>query len=126
MKISNPNVIIFDGDCGLCNAFRKFVKQLDKNNLLLFRPYQNRKYLKKYRISQDEAGKELYLIKANNEIFKGSIAVFKVITFLPSFWKALGQVGVVFSPIIEPFYRIIANKRHFISQKLGMTACTKQ
>ncbi|MHA1982934.1 MAG: DCC1-like thiol-disulfide oxidoreductase family protein, partial [Candidatus Hodarchaeales archaeon] len=59
-------LIIYDGECGICNELKFRITRYDKIKKLKFVPYQ--KYDK---ISKDLTSKSIYLITSDKQIFTG-------------------------------------------------------
>ena len=125
--INKTYPVIYDGDCGFCQATVNLVKKLDWLNRFEFIPFQNENVFKKYvYLIKEKCKKEIFLIKGdlrNKKNYYGGydafkwISLFLPITFLVSwvfFLPGVVQIGRI-------VYRVVAENRHKI--KLGDKVC---
>jgi predicted DCC family thiol-disulfide oxidoreductase YuxK len=120
------DVVIFDGDCGICNATREWAEARDRAGHLRFVPFQSADLdAVSPGLTAGMAGRMAWLITSGGRRFGGARAIFMILTRLPGVWPLLGAVGA-FPPVnllCEPFYRVIAANRSRISGWLGLTHC---
>ncbi len=108
-------IIIFDGNCILCNSFYKWLLRNDKKNCFLFTNTQSEFYSKNSNI--DKSKDSIIVITNNNKILYESDAVAYI------FRKTKTQLAIrilisIFPKFISNFfYRIIAKNRYKIFGK---------
>lgn len=119
-------IVIYDGDCGICNALRVKITTRDPYNRLRFIPYQSPDWLTLIpEPGLEQVQQAVYFRSSGGEIFSGAAAIFQIMQRVPGCWRIWGQilafpVGVFFA---EPIYRLIANHRARISRWLGLASC---
>jgi predicted DCC family thiol-disulfide oxidoreductase YuxK len=116
-------LVIFDGDCGLCQAARRWVQQRDRQGRLRFVAYQVA--CLPPGLTAEQAAQALYLLAPDGRRYRGARAVFETLRNLPGWWGLLGTVGALppLSLLAEPFYRLVARHRAAVSRRLGLTQC---
>ena len=112
--------VIYDGDCGFCQATVEVIKKLDWFQRFNFAPFQKEGVLKKHNsLTKEMCEKEIYLCEENRDKKKyyGGYDAFKImslyipVTFLISWFFFLP--GVV--QMGRSSYKKIASNRHLIS-----------
>ena len=119
--------VIYDGDCGFCQATVSFVKKFDWLNKFQFIPFQEQNVFKKYtHLTKENCEKEIYLIKGDVGDVKnyyGGYDAFKIMTlFLPVTF--LISWFFFLPPVVQMgrmVYKMVAKNRHRI--KLGDKVC---
>lgn len=115
--------VIYDGDCGFCEATVNLIKKLDWVKKFKFVPFQNKSVFKEYKqLTEEMCKKEIFLIKPNGNYYGGYdafriVCVFLPLTFIISwifFLPGITQIG-------RAVYKVIARNRHKI--KIGSNAC---
>src|SRR5262245_43489513 len=109
-----PDIVIFDGDCGICNATREWSEARDIHKHLKFVPFQTANLgAISPGLTDDMASRMAWLITVDGVRVGGARAVFTILSRLPGIWKIVGTIGAfpLFSLICEPFYRIVARNR---------------
>lgn len=126
MTASPHATVLFDGDCGVCQALKQFAESHDTTGHLTFTPFQTADLENlSPGLTREMAGQALYFIRADGQRFRGARAVFETMKHLSGLW---GPVGAALSlPLLswlaEPFYRLFARHRTRISQLLGLDRC---
>ena len=113
-------LIIYDGQCGICNELKHRITNLDEENRLKFIPYQ--KYDK---IPRELTSRSMYLITGDKQVFKGAKAVLVTMLYLKGTTKFIGDIllKIKFNVFLEPFYSFISRFRGKISNFLGYSVC---
>jgi len=116
-------IVIYDGDCGFCQAAVDLIRKFDWLQKFKFVPYQKDDILKNYSfLTPEMCEKEMYLVQPNGKYYGGYDA-FKImslylpLTFLISwffFLPGIVQMGRI-------VYKAIAANRHKI--RLGNKMC---
>lgn len=130
---TEPITVIYDGDCGFCDATRRFFERLDPDHQFRWFPSQ-RTVLEKFGISEDMARDRVYLV-AGDRVLGGFRAFRSMLLYNPAAYVVtyvvLAAPGprdstfrnvlvaillVLFSPLFTPvgeaIYRILARNRH--------------
>jgi predicted DCC family thiol-disulfide oxidoreductase YuxK len=116
----NP-VILFDGECNLCNGWVQFVLKHDKKKIFRFGTLQRNasEYLSKIPRVSGKAIDSIYLIENGNFYFQ-SIAVLRILKLLGFPWS-IAYVFVIIPPFIRNhLYRFVAANRY---QWFGKREC---
>jgi predicted DCC family thiol-disulfide oxidoreductase YuxK len=110
--IANKPLILFDGDCGLCNKLVQFVIRRDKGHKFLFAPLQSKfgqAFLRQDGIFANDYESFIYI--TNNEIFKKSTAAFKLLKDLGGIWKVPYLFIILPKPLRDWVYKLVAKNR---------------
>ena len=123
---TEPEIVIFDGDCGICNETREWAEARDRDKRLRFVPFQIADLdALSPGLTYEQASRMAWFIPASGRRMGGARAIFMILTRLPGMWRIVGAVGA-FPPVsllCEPFYRIVAHNRSRISGWLGLNYC---
>lgn len=105
--------IFYDGGCGLCHGFVRFVVQRDARAQFTFAPLDGEHF--KAKIPTDEqAGlpDSVVVFTENEQLLTKSAAVLFVLTRMGGLWRVLASFGGVFpAPFLDFFYDGIARIR---------------
>ena len=119
-------IVLFDGDCGICNESRQWVEARDRDGRLRFIPYQVADLAAlSPGLTLERARRSAQVIFSDGRRVDGARAAFEVLRRLPGGWGVLGAIWGM-PPlwwIAEPFYRLIAAHRARISGWLGLDYC---
>lgn len=118
-------LVIYDGECGICNFLKEVIHSLDKSNNLKFISYHDPKLQPLVKISQKEASKSIYTITKRKEIFRGFKGILVLLSNLNRTHYFFAKFLIFFRLHLafEPVYYIIAKYRKKISTLLGLNAC---
>ncbi len=109
------SLILFDGDCLLCNRSIQYVLRKDKSKSFLFAPLQTQKVqqlLQSLNIKiKDNIPNSVILIE-DEKVYQESTAVLKIIARLSGAVKYLSVFRIVPKFIRNPIYRFIAQRRY--------------
>ncbi len=123
------DTIIFDGECGICNATCEWLEARDRERHLRVLPYQTADLdALSPGLSADMASRMAFYVTPDGRRVGGARAVFLSLKALAGFWRVVGTLGA-FAPVsllCEPFYRVIARNRSRISAWLGLSYCLVQ
>lgn len=116
-------IILFDGDCGICNKTQMWIRAKDRKNKFEIHPYQFYDY-SKFGLNENNVSNSVYVIK-ESEKYNRSRAVFEILKELPGFYGIIGSIlsNRLFEILCNPVYKIIAKNRAKISSMLGLNAC---
>ena len=117
---------VYDGTCGVCQAFMSYFKKRDVGGKLKFVAYQ---LADLNSISPDltekMADRAMYFVRTDGTRFGGARGIYEVLKRLPGLWGIFGAV-MAFSPLSilsEPLYRAFASNRYYVSRKMGLRKC---
>lgn len=125
----NPSIqgiVVYDGTCGVCQAFMDYFKKRDGGGKLEIIAYQ---LADLNRISpgltEKMADKSVYFVRKDGTRFGGARGVYEILKRLPGLWGLFGAVMAIppLSILSEPFYRAFASNRHYVSRKMGLREC---
>ncbi len=116
---NNKNLILlFDGECNLCNSTVQFVIKRDKLNRFSFATLQSKtgqQILKNHSLSQ--SGFDSFILMENNNLHQKSTVALKVAKKLGGGWK-LFYIFIIVPKFIRDFvYSLIAINRYKIFGK---------
>jgi predicted DCC family thiol-disulfide oxidoreductase YuxK len=115
--VNTPNhiVVLFDGDCTVCNRSIQFIALRDKKKIFQFAPLQSSKgieLLKDFSINPTQLNS--LVVKDGKKLFTHSTAVLQICKNLSGGWKLL-YLGVLIPRIIrDKLYTFVAERRHKI------------
>ncbi len=124
--VSETLLIIFDGNCGLCQAARRWAQRRDRQHRLAFVPYQAADLESLVPgLTAAQAAQALYAVAPDGRRLRGARAVFETLRYLPGWWGVVGTLGAwtPVSLLAEPCYRLVARHRARLSRWLGLTQC---
>ncbi|OLS23108.1 MAG: hypothetical protein HeimC3_26580 [Candidatus Heimdallarchaeota archaeon LC_3] len=124
-RLNKKALIIFDGNCGICNKLKNYFSKLDKNKKLKFVAYQDNKVKKYINISEELTSLSMYTITSDNEIFKGIQAILVSLLYLNNNLNIIAKILLKSKLylLLEPYYFFIARFRGKISSVLGYDHC---
>ncbi|MEJ1517465.1 thiol-disulfide oxidoreductase DCC family protein [Bacillus cereus] len=112
MGINTERIVLFDGECNVCDRSVQFIIKRDPIGLFKFASLQSdigKELLNKYNAPNDLSS--LVLIENNNCYLKSSAAL-RVTKNLKGAWKLLYLLLVVPKPLRDYFYSIMAKNRY--------------
>ena len=123
--MKNKNVVYFDGVCGLCNSFVRFLLKIDNHYQLKFTTLQGKtgqELLKKINFHKSDF--DTVIFQKNDQVYTRSTAVFEIFKTIGGFWKII--LVFKFLPILftDYFYRQIAKRRFRLFGKLNQCDIT--
>jgi predicted DCC family thiol-disulfide oxidoreductase YuxK len=113
MTDKHKAIVLFDGDCKLCNGSVQFIEKRDKYNRFKFVSLQSDKadeLLADYGLNAKDYNSVLLVSKG--KILTRSTAVINIARYLSGLWPLLYGLIVIPKFIRDPVYNLIANKRH--------------
>lgn len=112
------NMILYDGDCALCNSQVRFIRGRDKQKQFLFVPLQSeegRSMLRSAGLSEDELDTVVYV--RDDKYLLRSSAVLGILGDLGGAWRLLTGLRVVPSRLRDFIYNLIAKNRHRLAPR---------
>ncbi len=105
-------IVLFDGDCGLCNAAVHFILKRDPHRRFRFAPLQSqvaRDLLACHQINPDDLS-SVVLIE-QNRVYLRSNAALRIALELPEPWPLLGIASFIPAFLRDDLYDFIARHR---------------
>lgn len=118
--------VIYDGECGICEALKQRAAALDVRGRLHFVTYQAADLDALVPgLTAAQASRAVATIHPDGRTWTGARAFFEAMGRLPGVWGKIGQIGAfpVLSWLAEPIYRLVAARRAMISRWLGLNQC---
>ena len=114
------DVLILDGDCGLCHRLAEFIdKRIINEELLAFRP-GNSEDAELLFSEMPESLRNLdtvYLIRGGR-VYIRSAAAIRCLLYMRLYWRSLFPVlWIIPLPIRDLVYRIVARNRHLFFER---------
>ena len=119
--------VVYDGECGLCNAIREATEPLDWLRTMRWIPFQSPES-EKFGIPREEFEKSVYII-SDSGAEHGFPAVKRILARVPATWIAAAvlvgwkpwtvlAIAAFFSPLSnpagQPLYDWVSRHRHLI------------
>ena len=114
MNIDRP-VIIFDGECKLCNGAVRFIIHRDPGAYFMFTPMQTaiaKNLLEQYQI-ENFSGDTFILISNRHCLFRTDAAL-EIARHLSGCWYLLGLLRIFPAGFRDFFYNLLAKNRYAI------------
>ena len=120
MVDKNTDILLLDGDCGLCNSLAMFMdRNLDLKNKIKFQPIDSgssQELIKTFPKNQQNLD-TVYLYRKQKTYTRSSAAI-RCLLYLKWYWKIWFPIfWIVPLPLRDIFYKIIAKYRHRIFSK---------
>ena len=123
----NKTIILFDGECTMCNNYILFVAKNDSDDNFRFLSIQNKKVneLKKIHSICTENISSIYIID-NNEIKSKSRAVLKIVSMLKFPYNLLTVFYIIPNFLRDIIYDLVAKNRYRIFGKVDECSIVKK
>ncbi len=109
----NKLLILFDGECHLCNASVQFVLRRDPGKRFRFAPLQSAIGRKvQSRFPATSAALNSILLVEGNHVYSQSTAALRIARRLNKLWPLAYVFILIPRPMRDWIYRIIANNRY--------------
>jgi predicted DCC family thiol-disulfide oxidoreductase YuxK len=116
-----PRVLLFDGECGLCQALVRFLLRNDRRHRLWFAPLQGetaQAFLRERGLPTQDFATAVYVpdwASRRGEFLVRNDAVLAVLTELGGGWRALAWLRVMPRSWRDAAYRAVAWMRYRLS-----------
>ena len=132
MNLRRQRYLIYDGDCGFCNACVSLATAYDRQRLFILAPFQalsstlSPTELQSTGLTEKDCRRALQAITPNGKVLSGAMAINY---FLWQRWtgKILVTILVAIPLLLVlelAIYGIVARYRHRLSEMLGLRICT--
>jgi predicted DCC family thiol-disulfide oxidoreductase YuxK len=120
------DLLIFDGDCGICTFLSEYVQKHSDPRKLEVEPYQVLNLSQLHpELNEEKTSKSLFLLTGNNVLFNRSKGVFEVMKRMSGAYRFFGIL--LSNPIVvfltNPIYDWVSKNRTKISVRFGLNAC---
>jgi len=108
-----PSVVLFDGECTLCDGWVSFLLRHDPRGRFRFAPRQSdaaRRLLTPFGVEPDKLG-SIALI-ADSTLYTRSDAILHILAQLGYPWRVLSGLSVVPRPLRDRAYSVFARNRY--------------
>jgi predicted DCC family thiol-disulfide oxidoreductase YuxK len=112
-KKGRKYIVLFDGNCKLCNNVVKFISKNDSRKIFCFMPLDSARaieYLDRY--NKKNVNKGSVLLIQDEKIYTKSNAVLNILKCLDGLWPLLYVFIIVPGFVRDPVYDIIAKYRY--------------
>mgnify|MGYP000630686274 CR=1 FL=1 len=112
MSNKNQRIVLFDGVCGLCNAWVNFILKRDSKGSFKFAPLQG-EYASQVAPEQSTDLKSIVYVCSGRKYTKTG-AVLRILRDLGGVWRIFWVFWLIPSFIRDFFYSIVASNRYRI------------
>lgn len=112
-KKGRKYIVLFDGNCKLCNNVVKFISKNDSRKIFCFIPLDSERateFLNRY--NKENVNKGSVLLIQDEKIYTKSNAVLKILKCLDGLWPLLYVFIIIPGFVRDPVYDIIAKYRY--------------
>ncbi|NEU31849.1 DUF393 domain-containing protein [bacterium LRH843] len=109
---TNQPILLFDGECNLCNHWVDFLLRNEKKKWFLFASLQSEKGKKIVHDFQIPSAADSVVVILNDEVFLYSDAVLQVVNALPWYYGPLKLVRLMPKNWRDRLYKLIAKNRY--------------
>lgn len=108
-SVSDRPIVFFDGICGLCDRFVRFVLKRDREEKFLFSPLQGETA---GRFAGVPPGGGAIVLAEGGGVFCGSDAVIRTVAGLGGVWRLAGVLIYIPRRVRDFFYARVAARRY--------------
>lgn len=109
-ELQGRRIVLFDGECNLCNRLVRFIIKRDQHGALEFAPLQWA--VSKHLIADRQASSETVLLIEHGKLYERSDAALRIARKLRFPWLLLYVFVVVPRPVRDAIYNWIARNRY--------------
>ena len=116
--MNTKRIIIFDGNCNLCNHALKYIIKKDINKKFTYLSNQNneaKKLLEGFNLIQPSKSSIVFI--ENNQAFLKSTAVLKITKHLSGAIKLVSLFIIIPRIFRDPLYHLVSKYRHHLYRK---------
>jgi len=118
-KIRGHSLILYDGDCGFCDFWVRFIIARDPRGHFLFAPLQSELGRRLCMAERQELG-DTVLVYSDEKLFSRSDAVARIAARLSFPWNLARVISYAPRAIRDWVYNLVARNRHRV---LKMSEC---
>jgi len=105
-------IILFDGECNLCNGSVQFIIKRDHQNVFQFASLQSKTGMKLKNKHYIKKEIDSIILIEGDRIYTESTAALRITRELTGFWKLLFVFWIIPYPLRNSVYRFIARNRY--------------
>ena len=127
MSYTRPHLLIYDGDCGLCQLAVSRAAWIDKEALFTPQPWQSLTtadfaYLG---LTPEDCAQAVQVVKSDGQIFSGAAAINHILCQRRGGRMIVSLIEKIplLSALEVYLYRLVARNRRAISALLGLRTC---
>jgi predicted DCC family thiol-disulfide oxidoreductase YuxK len=127
MLLVRSVLVLYDGDCGICERSATWLTHLDARRRLEIRPLQSAAALVTDAPAVDVMREAIHVRLADGTWRRGGDAVLAALEELPG-WRVAARLvrRTPLNRLVEPVYDLVARNRWTISRRLGLEACATE
>lgn len=120
------DLLIFDGDCGICTYSSELVQRHSVDSTLEVKPFQILNLSELHpELNEERTTKSLFLLTNDGKLYNRSKGVFETMKRMRGIYKTLGYL--LSNPVVvffaNPIYDWVSRNRTKISVRFGLNAC---
>ncbi len=110
---NHGGLLFYDGSCGLCHRFVKFLIEVDWLRAFQFSPLQSEFAAAKItgELAPLRESLETVIYLRNGEVLTHGKAAFNALSDLGGVWTMVGVLKILPSSVLDPFYNLVARHR---------------
>ena len=115
----SAGIVIFDGECTVCQAYRRFTQSRSSDGLFEFVPFQTADLQSlSPGLTYEMAEKVMHVVRPDGKLLSGARAFFEVVRYMSGLWGLFGRIWAwpPLSWLAEPFYQLGSKNRPFIAR----------
>lgn len=110
-KTNTPQIVYFDGVCGLCNNFIDFLFEEDRHNILQFTPIQGETAANNFPEGELQQFDSIGFAE-NGKLYFKSTAALMILSRIGGIWKLAVLFRIIPRPLRDFVYDIVAANRY--------------
>ena len=112
-------LVLYDGECGVCDGAVQFLLRTDPDSGLAFAPLQGETTAAlRARHPEIPGGLDTMVYVADGRVFLRSRAALALAAALPFPWRAAGWLQVLPAFLTDPVYRLVAALRYRLGGRI--------
>lgn len=126
-QLGSQDVLLFDGDCGICTKAAEFARRIARNGTYAVHPYQafSEEELGRFGVTYAMCMRKIHTITKDGRVHTGAFAL-NHFCWRHRPWIVLPILIYLLPPLLLAeivLYAVVAHNRHRISRWLGLNAC---
>jgi len=113
-RVGNHALVLYDGECGFCQYWVRFVIRHDARSHFLFAPLQA-EWTKSLQDPSQSRDLDSIVLYENGVVFRKSEAAFLIAGKLDFPWKIAKLFRLLPGSLTDFFYDLVAKRRHRLS-----------
>jgi predicted DCC family thiol-disulfide oxidoreductase YuxK len=105
-------IVFYDGDCGLCDRFVRWMLRRDRRHRYRFAPLQGDTARRMIRVEPGDPGLWSVVLVDHAGEHRRSTATLRAVAGLGGVWRAAGWLLLVPAALRDPVYRLVARHRY--------------